>query len=164
VKRVVFVCTPHRGSYLASFSVARLVSDFVSVPSNLTQVMAELVTRNQEKLLLRNVARLPTSIDNMTPGNPFIRTLASLPVDPGIRAHSIVAVKGDGPLGEGSDGVVSYESAHLEGVESELIVRSSHSAQGNAETISEIRRILFEHASEGQEASALPAPSSAAAM
>ena len=53
VKRVVFVCTPHRGSYLASFSLAGLVSDFVSAPSNLTQVFTELVTRNQDKLLLR---------------------------------------------------------------------------------------------------------------
>ena len=47
VKRVVFVCTPHGGSYLASFSIAGLVSDFVSAPSNLTQVFTELVTRTR---------------------------------------------------------------------------------------------------------------------
>ncbi len=148
VKRLIFVCTPHRGSYLASFSLAGLVSDFVGAPSNLTQVAVELVTRNRERLLLRNVARLPTSIDNMTPGNPFIRELAAMPVAPGIRAHSIIAVRGEGPPGEGNDGVVSYQSARLEGVESELIVRASHSAQGEPEAIGEIRRILLEHASE----------------
>jgi pimeloyl-ACP methyl ester carboxylesterase len=148
VERVVFVCTPHRGSYLASFSLARLVSDFVSMPSNLTQVTAELVTRNRERLLLRGVARLPTSIDNMTPGNPFIRALAALSVAPGIRAHSIIAVKGEGPPEGQSDGVVRYRSARLAGVESELVVRSGHSAQDRPETIAEIRRILFEHARE----------------
>jgi pimeloyl-ACP methyl ester carboxylesterase len=153
VERVVFVCTPHRGSYLASFSLARLVSDFVSMPSNLTQVTAELVTRNRERLLLRGVARLPTSIDNMTPGNPFIRALSALAVAPDIRAHSIVAVKGEGPPDGQSDGVVSYRSAHLENVESELVVRSGHSAQDHPATIAEIRRILFEHA---QEADAAP--------
>jgi len=146
VKRVIFVCTPHHGSYLASFSFAGLLSDFVALPSNLTQVTTELVTRNREKLLMRTVSRLPTSIDNMTPGNPFLKALAELPVVPGVKAHSIIAVKGDGPFEDGSDGVVRYESAHVDGVESELVVRSSHSAQGLAETIEEIRRIPVEHA------------------
>jgi pimeloyl-ACP methyl ester carboxylesterase len=147
VRRVVFVSTPHRGSYLASFSLARLVSDFVAVPSNLTQVLAELVLQNRDRLLLRSLARLPTSIDNMTPGNFFIRTLSELPVAPGVHAHSIIAVQGDGAPEKGSDGVVRYESAHLDGVESELVVRSGHSAQDHPATIEEIRRILLEHAS-----------------
>jgi pimeloyl-ACP methyl ester carboxylesterase len=147
VRRVVFVCTPHRGSYLASFSLARLVSDFVAVPSNLTQVVAELVLQNRDRLLLRSLARLPTSIDNMTPGNFFIRTLSELPVAPGVHAHSIIAVQDDGAPEKGSDGVVRYESAHLDGVESELVVRSGHSAQDHPATIEEIRRILLEHAS-----------------
>jgi pimeloyl-ACP methyl ester carboxylesterase len=145
VERVIFVCTPHHGSYLASFSLAGLLSDLVALPSNLTQVTTELVTRNREKLLLRNLSRLPTSIDNMTPGNPFLKTLAGLPIAEGVKAHSIIAVKGKGPFEDGSDGVVRYRSARLEGVDSELVVRSSHSAQGLAETIEEIRRILVEH-------------------
>ena len=103
---MIFLCTPHRGSYLASFSLAGMVSDFVAVPSNLTQVLAELVLQNHDKLILRSMARLPTSIDNMTPGNPFIKALAELPVAPGIHAHSIIAVTRDGPPELGSDGVV----------------------------------------------------------
>ncbi len=146
VERLIFVCTPHHGSYLASFSLAGAISDLVAAPSNLTQMLTELVTRNRDKLVLRNMARLPTSIDNMTPGNPFIKTLAQLPLARGVQAHSIIAVRGDGPFEGGSDGVVRYRSAHLEGVDSELVVRSSHSAQGRAETIEEIRRILILHA------------------
>jgi hypothetical protein len=45
----------------------------------------------------------------------------------------------------GDDGVVKYSSAHLAGVESELVVRSGHSCQGNPATIEEVRRILLEH-------------------
>jgi pimeloyl-ACP methyl ester carboxylesterase len=146
VKRVVFVCTPHHGSYLASFSLAGLVSDLVALPSNLAQVGFELVMRNPGNLMLGNIGRLPTSIDNMTPGNPFLRTLVEIPVAPGISAHSIVAVRGEGPPESGSDGVVSYESAHIEGVESELVVRSGHSAQSHPDVILEIRRILLENA------------------
>jgi pimeloyl-ACP methyl ester carboxylesterase len=148
VKRVVFVCTPHHGSYLASFSLAGLVADLVALPSNLAQVGLELALRNPGNLLLGSVGRLPTSIDNMTPGNPFLRTLAELPVAPGIASHSIIAVQGEGPPEKGGDGVVRYESAHIGGVESEFIVRSGHSAQANPAVIQEVRRILLEHAAQ----------------
>jgi hypothetical protein len=40
---------------------------------------------------------------------------------------------------------VTYDSAHIEGVASELVVRSDHSVQGNPATIREVRRILLEH-------------------
>jgi hypothetical protein len=40
---------------------------------------------------------------------------------------------------------VRYESAHLEGVASEKIVRSTHSTQSTPATILEVRRILYEH-------------------
>jgi hypothetical protein len=65
---------------------------------------------------------------------------------PGVAAHSIIAVDGDGPPWSGkSDGVVAYDSAHLEGVDSELVVRSGHSTQGMPATIEEVRRILRLH-------------------
>jgi pimeloyl-ACP methyl ester carboxylesterase len=146
VERVVFVCTPHRGSYLASLSLARVLSDLVRLPTNLMRLSFELATVDRSALRVRRLGRLPTSIDNMTPGNPFIRTLASLPVAEGVASHSIIAVRGDGPLEDASDGVVRYTSAELSGVRSEKIVRSSHSAQGNPATIEEVRRILLEHA------------------
>jgi hypothetical protein len=88
-----------------------------------------------------------TSIDNMSPGHPFIRALAGIPVSPAVTAHSIIAVDDDEPLVDASDGVVKYLSAHVEGVESELIVKSPHSGmQAKAETIEEMRRIFLEHA------------------
>jgi transposase InsO family protein len=97
----------------------------------------------------RNVAVggafVPSAVDNMSPRHPFIRALQEIPVAPSVKAHSIIAVEGDGPVETGDDGVVKYSSAHIEGVESELIVRSSHSAQGNPHTIQEVRRILRLH-------------------
>jgi hypothetical protein len=81
----------------------------------------------------------------MRPGHPFVQALDASPIAPGVTAHSIIAVEDDGPPEEGSDGVVKYKSAHLEAVASEKIVRSSHSTQGNPETIREVRRILLEH-------------------
>jgi hypothetical protein len=74
--------------------------------------------------------------------------MAATPIAPGVHAHSIIAVKGNGPVEGGNDGVVEYSSAHLEGVDSEYIVRSSHSTQSNSYTIEEVRRILLLHAAE----------------
>jgi hypothetical protein len=94
-------------------------------------------------MAFRSVNRTPSSVDNMTPGNPFVKGLASIPVAPGVSAHSIIPVKGDGPVEKGDDGVVEYSSAHIEGVESELVVRSGHSVQGHPDAIEEVRRILL---------------------
>jgi hypothetical protein len=83
----------------------------------------------------------------MSPRHRFVRTLQEIPVAPSIKAHSIIAVsEGLEPIEDGDDGVVKYSSAHIDGVESELVVRSDHSTQGRPETIEEVRRILRLHA------------------
>jgi pimeloyl-ACP methyl ester carboxylesterase len=149
VRRVVFVCTPQRGSYLAALSLAGIVESFIDLPSDLTKRIADVISLNPGKIALSSMEAMPTSIDNMRPNSSFIRTLASLPVASGIHAHSIIAREDlDGPLEDSSDGVVKYRSAHIDGVESEKVVHSSHSAQGSPETIEEIRRILLLHLQE----------------
>jgi hypothetical protein len=85
----------------------------------------------------------------MAPGSPFEQALNSLPIAPGIVAHSIISVDGDGPYETGNDGVVEYQSAHIDGVASELVVRSPHSCQADPHTIEEVRRILLEQVAEG---------------
>lgn len=85
----------------------------------------------------------------MTRGHPFLVTLDQRPIAPGVHAHSIIAVRTDGPVEEGNDGVVEYRSAHLDGVDSEKVVHSGHSAQSNPQTLGEVGRILLEHLAEG---------------
>ena len=53
-----------------------------------------------------------------------------------------------GICSEGRDGVVAYPSAHVDYVESELVVRGPHSCQNLPATIEEVRRILHEHLEE----------------
>jgi hypothetical protein len=84
----------------------------------------------------------------MSPDNPLIKTLSEIPLAPGIKGHSIIAVQTDGDPKLGNDGVVEYTSAHLNGMESEFIVRSDHSSQLNPLAIDEVRRILVEHLSD----------------
>jgi len=89
----------------------------------------------------------PTSLDSMSPRNPVQLTLADIPLAPGVKGHSIVAAEGDGDYHHGKDGLVAYESAHVDYVESEFIVRGPHSCQSMPPTIKEVRRILHEHLS-----------------
>jgi len=146
VKQVIFICTPHRGSYQAKQFVGNLVRRLVSTPARLVKATAELMQNRDALTWSPSGNRLPTAVDNMSPQNPFVRTLSTIAVDPGIASYSIIAVKGDGPIETGDDGVVQYQSAHIEGVKSELVVRWEHSVQGQPEAIQEVRRILLQDA------------------
>jgi pimeloyl-ACP methyl ester carboxylesterase len=143
VTTVVFICTPHRGSFVAEGIFGKIGRRLVSFPGTLTKMSVDLVKLDPGAA--KQALTLPTAIDNMDGSNPFIKTLSALPIAPGVDSHSIIAVKGQGPPEKGDDGVVRYSSAHIDGVASELIVRSSHSAQAVPETIEEVRRILYEH-------------------
>ncbi len=144
VTEVVFICTPHRGSFLAENFLGKIARRLVTFPAQLTKVSIDMVKLNPSGAA-QTAWHMPTAIDNMDWSNPFLKTLASLPIAPGVEAHSIVAVKGDGPPEKGDDGVVKYTSAHIDGVASELIVRDSHSTQATPATIEEVRRILYAH-------------------
>ena len=139
VKQVIFISTPHRGSYLAARGfVTSLVRRIVSMPARLVKGSAELLANRDAFVVTEGGNRMPTAVDNMSPRNPFVKTLSIIPIDPGIDAHSIIAVKGDGPIETGDDGVVKYESAHIDGVKSEVVVRWEHSVQGRPQAIEEV--------------------------
>jgi hypothetical protein len=141
---VIFISTPHRGSFQAARAfVGDLLRRIISAPARLVKGTAELMANRDAFTWSPARSRLPTAVDNMSPRNPFIRTISVIPIDPGVDAHSIVAVKGDGPVEAGDDGVVTYESAHVDGVKSELVIRWEHSVQGQPEAILEVRRILL---------------------
>jgi pimeloyl-ACP methyl ester carboxylesterase len=149
VRRVVFISTPQHGAMLAASQwVTELAAKFVKLPLtvvNTTAQFAQIATASGDEKVTAMLSRPMTSIDTMNPNNPALQVLASLPVAPGIPAHSIIAVAGDGPKEAGDDGVVAYKSAHIDEAVSEFVVRWNHSCQGQPEVIEEIKRILFEH-------------------
>ncbi len=147
VKRVVFISTPHRGSFLATGWVRNLMHKLIDLPGDIYQGTASFLSKAGKELKLPKeyIEKVPTSVDGMSSENPVLMALADLPIVPGVTANSIIAVKGDGDYHTGNDGLVEYSSAHLDGVESEFIVRAGHSCQDNPMTIEEVRRILLEH-------------------
>jgi pimeloyl-ACP methyl ester carboxylesterase len=145
VSRAIFISTPHRGSYAAGSVARRLARRFVSLPGRLVERSREFAGLKEKLDLPWQLRGLPTSLDSMSPKNPFMLALADLPLAPGVQGHSIIAVQGDGDFRQGKDGLVRYESAHVEHTASEFIVRGPHSCQGLPPTIEEVRRILHEH-------------------
>lgn len=146
VKRVVFISTPHGGSFVAGGWIGRLTTKFISLPFRLADTMKEVLTMNPQLKAVRFIKEVPRSTDNMDPKSQFIRNLSSMPIADGVTAHSIIAVKNrKDPKEKWNDGVVEYKSAHIEGVDSELVVNSGHSTQDHPETIEEVRRILLQH-------------------
>lgn len=143
VTRVIFIATPHRGSYVAGHSLAHLVGRFVTLPLRVTRLAAETLTGNRDALRLDMAQVRLGSVYGMTPGSPFSKTVSSIPVAPTVTAHSIIAVDGNGPVESGDDGVVEYSSAHIDEAASELVIRSGHSVQSNPKAVAEVRRILL---------------------
>jgi hypothetical protein len=147
VKRVVFLSTPHGGSFVSGGWIGQLTGKFISAPFRLVDTLKDVTTSNPEiRGALGSMKEIPKSTDNMDPKSRFVQMYNTFPIAPGVTAHSIIAVKNpDDPKEKWNDGVVEYRSAHIEPVKSELIVHSTHSVQDRPEAIEEVRRILLEH-------------------
>jgi hypothetical protein len=89
---------------------------------------------------------LPTSAGALALGHPLLLGLCDLGIDPSVRCHSIIADLRDPPGPGATDGIVPYESAHLKRAVSELVVHGSHICLSHPEVITEVQRILGEHA------------------
>jgi len=153
VERVVFMSTPHRGSFQARNVVGDLFRRIVTLPVTIARTSKDLVTGNPDAFRVPASGEI-TSLDNMNPLRPFIRSLAEIPVVPRVHVHSIIAVQGNGPLEKEDDGVVAYKSAYIDGTESTLVVHSGHSSQETPQGIEEVLRILTLHASTLEERNA----------
>lgn len=152
VQRVIFIATPHRGSFVAAFSLARLTARLVTLPLSITAATADVLSGNSSSFFVDPGHARFGSVYGMSPRSPFIQSLARIPVVPWVHVHSIIPMRStSGPVEQGNDGVVTYKSAHLANAESELVVRgSSHSTQSNPATIAEVRRILLEQLAASQ--------------
>ncbi len=145
VKRVVFLATPHRGSYQITMFLQNILASFMSLPFDILRISTDLSKVFEGSKLPPELRGVPSSVAGMSPKNPVLQAFAEIPPAPGVKVHSIIAVKGDGDPKLGSDGVVKYTSAHLDYAESELIVNSGHTVQTKPAAIEEVRRILLEH-------------------
>jgi len=156
VVRAIFVATPHHGAAMADSWIGGLAKSLIRLPDKLQTDLTDIAEKNVETRTAAGAAFFKqlnfTSVHMLSPHDPMLLALAHLPI--AVPFHSIM---GEKRTGAGSDGVVRYASSHLDGANSELIVRSGHNAFNNFEARSEVIRVLREELRRG------PAPRRAAA-
>jgi triacylglycerol esterase/lipase EstA (alpha/beta hydrolase family) len=148
VSRVVFIATPHRGSELASGRIGRWGASLVKLPSTLVNnsyAVLRTIGQDEQHRLKMKLESMPTGVDGLKPDSPFVRMSERIPLLDEIPYHSIIGNNEAADTPSGTDGIVPYESSHLDGAVSEIIVRSGHSAHNHPLAIQEVRRILHEH-------------------
>jgi hypothetical protein len=150
VKRVVFIAAPHRGASLADKWFALWAASVVKLPFEILKAGGDLIGtlvqggENKAKALFK---RVPTSIEGLSPDSPLSKSIADMPINPAVPYHSIIGNYREADTPGGSDKVVAYESAHLDGAVSEMIIKADHiGANKHPLAIREVRRILLEHA------------------
>jgi pimeloyl-ACP methyl ester carboxylesterase len=146
IDRVIFLAVPHRGSYLAGGIVGSVGNRLIRHSHGPASVLKEFRTQYPGTLtpyFARISTRGPTGLISLAP-NPLLDSLANLPIK--VPFHSIIGYLGDNELVESSDGVVDYQSSHLDGAESEKIIPAGHAPLiAHPETVAEIKRILEEN-------------------
>ncbi|MGA8658805.1 MAG: hypothetical protein WB586_21945 [Chthoniobacterales bacterium] len=81
-----------------------------------------------------------SAVRTLSPKSPALIALSELPIE--VPYHSVIGQHHPGPKEQGSDVVVPYWSSHLDGAQSEVIVRSGHGVFSNLDAVLETIRIL----------------------
>jgi pimeloyl-ACP methyl ester carboxylesterase len=143
IKRVVFICTPHRGSDMASGGLGGLGISLIRLPFQLLTTLTKELTSAELVQITGSAKRFPNSVWGLKPTNPAFPIVNEPPMT--VPYHSIIGDRGKGDCPNCSDGVVAYWSSHLDGAKSETIVPGPHGSAELPETIAELDRILRLH-------------------
>jgi hypothetical protein len=147
---VVTIATPCRGSSVSNDATQWLFARLISLPRVLTENQEGLFHDNQNLFPADSLLHVANSIDSLAPQSPFFPVMLAAREAPWVTYHNIIGlVPKQGLFGKwaaGSDGVVTYRSAHMEDVESELIVPTDHlTVHMHPLAVLEVRRILLKH-------------------
>jgi pimeloyl-ACP methyl ester carboxylesterase len=147
VRRAVFIAAPHRGSNVANGLLGRVTTLLVRRTGQVEAYQDEIIELNGREVFAPTYRRRPpSSIDNLERGSPILQVLSELPTAPGVPYHSIIGtLMPEAPVDRWTDGIVPYDSAQLDGAESELVIRHNHFATEAPETVDEVHRILRLH-------------------
>jgi hypothetical protein len=171
VARVIFLATPHHGSSLSPSPPGRLLAKFISLPKQLVYAARDVNVENPQLLSAFKSGNLPNSIDLLAPHAPALELLAARPRPTAVHYHSVIGVLPysscllekllpGGSSREGTDGVVPFDSAHLEGVDSEIVVPADHfHVHHHPAAVAEVRRILLQHYAQVNAPDVIPAAS-----
>lgn len=150
VKRVIFMSTPHRGSEMTHWTIMKWAQKFITLPMDF---VTKLGTISKNVVFKQNLIKGSNKtlaeaqgVDSLDPNNIIMQFMAEQPIT--AKYHSIIGNDKEAGVIGGTDGIVTYKSAHLDGAESELVILSGHNTQKQSAGIKEVRRILLLHLDE----------------
>ncbi len=153
IRRVVTIGTPHRGSKFSNDYTRWLGRKLIRLPALLLKTQARIARDNPKFFRNTELLTTTTSIDSLSPNSPILPVMIASQKAPWVKYHNIVGVVSEkkflGKISEKGDGVVPYDSAHLEDVVSEIVVDADHvHVHQHPRSILEVRRILLDHSAE----------------
>ena len=147
VRRAILIAVPHRGSPIADNWIGNLGQTLYRADREVQEAFRSFVEGHLDQMNPYLVGLVKegklSSIRTLSANTPALIALAAIP--PAVPFHTIIGQKHPGPANAGNDGVVAYSSSHLEGAESELIVRYGHETFLHPDAVAEIKRILHMH-------------------
>lgn len=150
VRRVITIGTPHHGSEFANDYTRWLARKFIKLPSKVVSTGNRLAQRNPSLFKDTELLTVANAIDSLAPESPIFPVMMRAKRSPGVKYHNIIGVLESPSLLESragrGDGIVNFESAHMDDAESEVIVNAEHTKiHMTPKAIFEVRRILLDH-------------------
>lgn len=168
VDTAIFISAPLRGTDYAERWFTQLARKVIRLPISLTENTARLLTKNisddalNAPLSERQLTELylQNGASQLSDRSAFMALTANIDITPNVHYHTIVG-DSDGLYEKNpdhldkyastmTDGIVPYQSSHLDGASSETIITGKHNIHENPKTIRQLRKILHEHLKQTQ--------------
>lgn len=151
--RAIFIASPHKGTAFADRWFTKAARRIIKLPGAFLGAFADSLTeRNvnvQEFVKDLGHGLIQNGPSDLSQSSKFNELTKNVMPTKKIIFHSVMGniTQSKDPKIM-NDGIVPYESAHLKGAESELIIKGGHSIQETPEAVLELRRILKLHLTE----------------
>ena len=150
--RAIFLATPHRGTEYANRWHTKLARKIIRVPGAFLGAFADTL---QGEIGLKEFVKelghdlIQNGPSDLSENSKFNALTKNIQPYTGFKFHSIIGNTVDTTEPQlMSDGIVSYESAYLQGAVSNKVIKGGHSIQETPEAVLELRRILRLHLSD----------------
>ncbi len=144
VDTTVFISAPFRGTNFADRWFTKALRDVIKLPTELTKKKSANPIINE--LFLQDGA------SQLSDKSAFMQLTKDIAINKNVTYHNIVGdyegvlnvVNRRSSQHKNSDGIVPYNSSHLEGAKSETVIKGGHDIHTNPKTILQLRKILHE--------------------
>lgn len=148
--RAIFIAAPHRGTEFADRWFTQVARRIIKLPGAFLGAFAESLTERNVNMkdFVKDLGHglIQNGPSDLSHNSKFTELTEDVVPTSNIIFHSIMGNMTDSQDPKiMTDGIVPYQSAHLDGAASEIVLKGGHSIQETPEAVLELRRILRLH-------------------